>query len=896
MADEEELGPEDAAGKSARRQFLARKDRTEDLERALGECAGIDQGEFDELHAFVAPRLDVPASLAGLRKILGNLAALTPTIEQLDPELAETIAQIERWRARLLSIPADSTFWRLSPVAEPAPKRNAAGELVVRPGFKGIIDEHPLWVSLWYRSGTEMEQSAGADRDETYRLLQASLVACHLRLVEWERLDEDAHIRLAEASRLLRSLHQPDLGPALDAWPERATTLGAIYDELAKRHASRGERYRQGYGALAELIHLAFGLGGSIFQDRMVLRLGPRSGGKRRAFQFDRLLRDHRDFWYRLEMPMPGIDQGEVAVERRPGNDEEDRELASTGLDPEEFGGDLGYIVGFDELLEERAREVEGDTERLGDLPPLGSLYAAARARYRAQIMRAQHFTTRSARVRDITLGRIVGVFNTLYRAPATEDAKPTKDEIERAERLRETLRFCAAMMVTGSSPDALRTLVRYTRREELPGGWSISYAPEHRVWLRPYVPPERNSLAHAYKNQRVSTWPQVALSDVWSVGTHLPPEGRYFASQERTFRKIFNEIVAPRLASAGVEARWRKFNALPGLIPDWFLGREEGERLRIGMLFGLPDPGSESPRFYTALDRQALDRFYVDTMSSLWRAMQVSAEPGDLLFPRESATVPKSLCGDDRVPRVETVRALVSAMRDRIERMRSEAGWVELHNELVAYLGVALAIVTGFRSVRTPIPDLTLVDRHTGFMAMQEKDREDGSHARLVWVPERVRRQIQFYLEQVHRVLARHGDELGVMLRVAATKHRDRSRVAGSSFRLPLASTLFFLVTEPERRIRAEEFTGDRLKAHLDAVLPGYWPAENAGRHFLRTYLANSGCPETFVHTVMGHWGAGEASWGPHSALDPMRFREGVAPLLERLLGHIDFRAVEAV
>ncbi len=131
--------------------------------------------------------------------------------------------------------------------------------------------------------------------------------------------------------------------------------------------------------------------------------------------------------------------------------------------------------------------------------------------------------------------------------------------------------------------------------------------------------------------------------------------------------------------------------------------------------------------------------------------------------------------------------------------------------------------------------------------------------------------------------------------LEVKATKNRDRSQKGEGRYKLSLLQTLFFL-REEEGGMEAEEFTGHRLHQYLEQLAPGLWPIPNAGRHFLRTYLTQAGCPETVINTVMGHWGVGESAWAPDSALDPLRYREELAPHLESALDAIGYRVMDPV
>lgn len=220
-----------------------------------------------------------------------------------------------------------------------------------------------------------------------------------------------------------------------------------------------------------------------------------------------------------------------------------------------------------------------------------------------------------------------------------------------------------------------------------------------------------------------------------------------------------------------------------------------------------------------------------------------------------------------------------------------------EYHNWVAAYTGIGLSIVTGFRNSNTPILDLNLIDPETGFLHMEEKDHENASHARLVWIPEEVRVCVTQYLNHLKVLWATLDFQEKAQLTVLATKNRDIRIFGTKTFPLSLQSSLFLYV-KTSQGYKPKEFSGRRLQSLLNTFEKGAWPIPNNGRHFLATNLFNDSGNSfaTIIKTVMGHWHLGESPWGPDSAMDPYQLREALKAPFAKLLGKegVDFQVID--
>ncbi len=835
-----------------------------------------------------ADLLQMPDPPCGLFVIAENLVELCDAIVELHPEMQATSEPVRQWAAEIVALPDDYPLWSVKCLDKPRIMKDKTGQQVVSPPLHGLYESHPLWCMLWFRSGTV----ANSQRAATYQQLQAQC------LVAWWQLgcapQGLATLRRVYAtSLLLRKLHQPDHGHALDRFTGQTASVQILHARLQQLHETGEPSLQHGYGAFADVISAAFDLpGGSVF--RTVNRSGGhgRTGGDR--LNPNRLFSNHAAFW-RYVIDGEAIledDWPRMGVEAQVPSTDLEGALTDDGLEPSEFAAPEIAWIDTTDLYDPNAE--------LGELPPIAALFAAARARARHQLMAVQSLRTRSSRIRIPQLVRILKVLDSCYidsqRRLATARTQAEKNN---ASLLSETLLLTAISIVTGTPFEHVRKLPRFTSIETLPADYRLSFVPSRGVWLRPYRPPPRNPLTDRYHGQSIETVPRIVLSDIWGVGAMLPDadDTTWFNHRLKTYEKFFHEAIKPLLARAGVEPHWRQTAAMGKLIPSWFRGLEEGNHLAVALIFDLDDRLANTQRYYTVYDRERLNARYTGTMEALWEALLGNGfTPNDagLFRLRTRRALPSRLVGDDWTPSTASVKTLVTTLRQSLAEMPVDRhNWITRHNQFTAWTALMLAVFTGFRSVRTPIPNLQLVDRNTGFMSLQEKDRSDGSHARIVWVPETVRTQITEYCKHLSDLRKHLGDAWPGTLTVPATKFRDRSRFDTASFELALDRTLFFIDGEPIGQWSPVEFTGHRFKQQLDAIASDCWPVANAGRHLLRSWLTNKGCADTVINAHLGHWSYGEEPWGPFSTFSPHQYRQEIQGHLKSLWNALDFTVV---
>jgi hypothetical protein len=874
----------------------------DNLELLLAELK--QTGKISKEQAMTAMgQLGVPHSLAGVWPIAKHLREVLPTCRMLDPDNDAAFAVQEIWLDALEALPDESPLSMAdllrgvileSPTEPGGPSRTRLAR-PIEPPFFGLKQSHPVWITLWLSSGTDKDSPMAEQRASTFRLIQAVFLCVRMRL----HASNDPMIsqRFASAGRLLRSIHMPEKGQDLDRWT--ATDLNGAFKYCAKRHDDNPTECGN-YGALAELLRLAYKFSlYPVFLEREVVDVLRTKSHRRKGVEATMIYPDHALYWeLRGQFFGPSSLVPDPVLIESCGPEGSDLEnLIAAGGCGAEFRVFTGTLINSGAFV---------DPPRIGQkpgkLPPLGALFAAARGRYRRMVMDAQLFTTRRSRPTVPLLVAVVSALDSLrdQELPSEDISLQTSPAVPaQEEALREEVTWLAGLMLLhGMSIDEVLHTCRFRSIGELPDRWVLTFSVEHLFWIRPYDPPERNPLSAAVDRQSIEVRPRVVLSDVWGFGHLLSqrPGDRWFERRKDVYQRAFKKYIEPALTNAGVPEAWATAKGISDLLPAWFLGTEEGDQLRVCAIFGRRMPEAVTQSHYVALDRPALDQYYRQVMWDLAERMTANgyAFRGRLFFSSPHEVIPSSRCGNDWAPPLPPIGDLVGILKERIRRIK-ELDLFQRHNLVVAYLGVVLSLVTAARSIKTPIVDLRQIEMETGLLALMEKEREDGAHARVVFVPESVREQVQIYLSFLKGQRAAMPARVPSRAKFPATKFRDRRRADDDgTFTLDLSGTLFFYAQSENGEWRPAEFTGARLKAALEVYLAGTWPIDNAGRHIAASqYFGSAKAHGNLIRALMGHWELGESPWDPTSAFDPYALCRAMAPHLDRLLDGIGFEVM---
>ena len=872
----------------------------EDHRRELIEAAKATPN-FEKLHEDVAQLLDIPSSIVGLWQIVSNLPEILMSARQWANKndagnLSRKFDLIQAWLDAISQIPLDSKL-RQVPMLSGTSGGKKKNKSAQGPSFHGTLEDHPVWAALW-NSAVEDDGLPGKTKYDAYRSLQGLLLSSFNSRPDRNSDDVDLQ-RYVEAGLLLRKIHKPGRSGELVRWSRIGKTFAATHDYFAQMHRE-SENDKQGYGALADLLSDAYGSKRpSVFKDRP---LGAGKGRRKAKKEVDIPEVFSKEEAVEPVEPPEDFSEGDFGfpfivvkgdipppriVSLAP-DEEELKEIWESGHHPGEFTIPDEILFSAEEFFD--PPDTPGEK---GKLPPLASIYAAAHGRYKGMLMMAQAFKTRLKRPHIALMVKFLTVLEGLALAYKTP---PAGKEVE-YQLIQETLNLCAVAIVTGSRLRDAAQLLRFNTIEGLPEDWTLTYLSVlNGVWLRPYLPPSRDPRTLEIFGKQVLTHPRLGFSDIWGVGKGLPNKSsdKWFEYAHEEYEEAFNSVIREKLLSEGISKFWANHDRIGDLIPFLFHGLEERELLRNCAIFGRTSNQSDVQRHYVALDREKLNQYYCKTMSQIWREMMAGGlEPNDLLFSRqqESAISP-SLTGNDFSPKPENIKLILAMLQTKIEECSASSPY-EHHNLVTAYIGIILGIVTGFRDVRTPILDLTLIDPETGFMSMQEKDSDDASHARLVWIPPQVRVCVDRYLEHLRRLWTLLPEKEPKVLVVKATKNRDRQVMGVKEFTLSLEKTLFFFEEKKEGWF-AKEFSGFSHQAILNGVSKNIWAIPNTGRHYAATSFFNAkGSYATINSTFLGHWERGESAWLPDSGFDPYQFRNAIEPTIMAMLTEIEFKPI---
>ena len=861
-----------------------------DLLEAIVEHAESQRTLVEEVWEQVDDLLPAPANLAGIFPVVDHIAQCQENLRNLLPsDRLNDANHLARWVELVGQIPSRHPL-RGEPLLTAKRQRGGRYSSPVR----GNISDFPIWAMLWPQAPNNEDQPE-------YLSLQAHLLAAHLIA---QRNDETARkikrVRWDAAGRFVRLLGITDgkeafdyVRPVLANTPTSTSHLFGVL--LAIRHddGSFEQGIRNASGSLAEILAIVHGIdpGGPIFRESSGRRSG--SGRRRQSLPINHIGPDHDYYTYfedrRAALRLDSDGHATLAIDTP--DEEAAKRLVAAGLSPDEFDQtNLATISANDLFVSESGKQVS-----------LQSVALLGRAQAHHIAGRAQRLKLSISRVRLATIRSIVITLEQMWQAiRQKEESLASGKSLSSEDQLEKSLIYLtASCLVTGEEPSSVSACLLIKSIDELPSSFRFAANPDHRVWIRPYEAPSRKALGGEATRGLVQTAPRIILPDLFQLTTHLD---LIDTENLGRMKKNWKSAIGNKLLKNGAPRSWANLERIPHILPSWWSGLREADHLPALLLFRNSDRLANALNHYTAVDRINLAKQYQAVMKALWKDLKlptrVTEPANDRLFslqPVDLDQYDRSWTGDDRVPRVNTVAGLLNHLQAEIAAFRKPRDlkdWVARHNTYTTYLGVTLAVVTGLRAIRTPITRLSAIHRPSGTIILREKDQVDGAHARFAFLPERVLKLVDAYRSHLFRLRGVWPLSSSMLLRVPATKARDRSRYDTSSFDLDLFDTLFYL-QERNGNFIAEEFSGQALKRECDRRIANAWPSPNAGRHFLRTYLVTTGLDPNLINCLMGHWGYGEDPYVANSTLDPMIARREIFNTLDELLDHIQFKTV---
>ncbi len=201
-----------------------------------------------------------------------------------------------------------------------------------------------------------------------------------------------------------------------------------------------------------------------------------------------------------------------------------------------------------------------------------------------------------------------------------------------------------------------------------------------------------------------------------------------------------------------------------------------------------------------------------------------------------------------------ELVQNLIVRFSDTLKFSGSLDYWVELHNDYTLYVAELLGFASGYRAVKNPLAWIDQVDWQTGFCCISDKDDLDYYNARLVWLPEMVRKQLRCYQTHCQHL----GERLMLINPLLAQSLLFHGEILDDS--VP-----FLFLMKPNGRLL--KLSPQEIKQRLKDV---FRVPCNVNRSYLRNRLRALGCSGEIVNYVLGHWENGEEPFGLYATLSP--------------------------
>lgn len=224
---------------------------------------------------------------------------------------------------------------------------------------------------------------------------------------------------------------------------------------------------------------------------------------------------------------------------------------------------------------------------------------------------------------------------------------------------------------------------------------------------------------------------------------------------------------------------------------------------------------------------------------------------------PQPSGAVGARMC-----PSHIAVRTYVSRLKEALStaaRYSDRGEFCRYHNLYTLYTLQFFAYATTCRAIVTPYLELEQINPTRRIAPLSDKDDEFAHKTRLIWIPDALLQQMQFY--------AMHIDALRSQLNCPKN----------SSYREPC----FFL--DPEFKPVAAR--PKEIEKHLQEFIR---IRANSHRRFLRTELIERRCPPEVVDAFLGHWQQGEEPYGLFSSFSAKRYVETLRVFLDPLLNEI--------
>jgi hypothetical protein len=339
--------------------------------------------------------------------------------------------------------------------------------------------------------------------------------------------------------------------------------------------------------------------------------------------------------------------------------------------------------------------------------------------------------------------------------------------------------------------------------------------------------------------------------------------------SDVRKTLKYLNKKFGTRLTATNIS------NHLP-----YHLSRWPGEDLPSAMLFFGRDDEAVTRMHYTLAPISRLEKNYIEMCS------KHLAEIGHEIHFSASvmANDEQSAIGTPWCPTSKAILELALNLQEDVEIMRPRSSselkaFYSFHNRYTLYTAQLIAFATSYRAIRSPSIRCEEIHPNTGYLIISDKDDDQYSSTRKIWLPKMCFQQIENYRNHLLAIW----DKFGTTSEPFFELFKNHK---GTNFPVELFFIDYDLMeSEPFR----PGLTKKLLKKHYGYELP-----PNANRHFLKYHLLKKGCEQEIIEVFLGHSEIGQEPWSNISNLHAFTFKDRIAPNLESILEEHGWMAVE--
>ncbi len=280
-------------------------------------------------------------------------------------------------------------------------------------------------------------------------------------------------------------------------------------------------------------------------------------------------------------------------------------------------------------------------------------------------------------------------------------------------------------------------------------------------------------------------------------------------------------------------------------------------------MITGFNHPLVQTKLFYTSHNIKYLRKIYLDAINPL-----LSKNERHINEHAVANVKKEQIIGARDCVSIDAYQHAISKLKNSLNDLRKYRGWKEFikyHNIFTVYVILMFNFSTAARSIKSPLIPFKDIDPIMGISTISDKDTIPPYHARLIWIPQMVRKQLEIYDNHISSVRA-----------FINTKQLGSNN--------DYAGNYCFFISESGRAQEVKPSNFEKyIKDYLDA------PA-NAHRRFLRTKLLERNQPVESVDAFLGHWSLGEEPWAIYSSLNVAEYIKILEKYLVPLMNEMGF------